>query len=100
MRAGEQDERARAPYDLDDIIARLHRHRQRATYGAIAQLVRRPSYFLMQGRSRSHVNSWVVSKATGRPTRYLPIDEHPELLTRDVVLTTAESLAAWLDAHP
>jgi hypothetical protein len=86
-------------YDLDDVIARLHRHRQRATYGAIGLLLRRPPYFLMQGRSRSHINSWVVSKATGRPTRYEPLDEHPELLTHDAVLDTPEALAAWLRAH-
>ena len=100
MGTGDQEPADRPPYDLDDVIARLHRHRQRATYGAIARLVRRPSYFLMQGRSRSHINSWVVSKATGRPTRYLPIDEHPELLSRDEVLTTPESLVGWLDVHP
>ena len=100
MGAGDRDPPDRAPYDLDDVIARLHRHRQRATYGAIAHLVRRPPYFLMQGRSRSHVNSWVVSRATGRPTHYLPLDEHPALLARAVVLSTPESLAAWLETHP
>lgn len=35
---------------LDEIIDLLNRHKQRATYGAVAAVVDRPPSFLMAGR--------------------------------------------------
>lgn len=88
---------------LRDIIARLERHRQAATYAAVAGVVRANPRTVMRGEDRSHRNSWVVSKQTQRPTNYGPNDYHPDLLSaiEDAgVLDTAERLENWLALHP
>ena len=84
-------------WTLDDVLDLLDRHRQRATYGAVGEVVRRPPLFLMSGRPRDFRHSWVVSKATGLPTNYGPEDQHPELRSRDEVLSSGEELAHWLE---
>jgi hypothetical protein len=83
-------------WTLDEVLDRLERHRQRATYGAVGQLVGRPPLYLMQGRDRSHRNSWIVAKATGLPTGYEEDDMHPALRERPEVLRSGEELEFWL----
>src|SRR4051794_13058699 len=54
--------------DLDDILERLERHHQRATFGAVAGLLGREPLTLFDGYPRTPRTSWVVSKSTGLPT--------------------------------
>jgi hypothetical protein len=86
-------------HQLDDILSALNRHRQRATYSAVAALVGDTPRLLMRGRPREPNNSWVVAKDTGRPTGYADADVHPELTANEKVLVTREELAAWLGSH-
>ncbi len=86
--------------DIDDVIARLERHRQRATYAAVAGVVGRHYRNVMHDRTKSFRNSWVVSKTTRLPTGYGPQDFHPELLaSENGVIETPEELRAWLAEH-
>src|SRR5689334_17885613 len=44
---------------IDSIVAVLDQFRQRATYGAVASVLKRGPRNLMQGRSRSQRDSWI-----------------------------------------
>jgi hypothetical protein len=82
---------------LDALIACLASHQQRATYGAVAPLVGSQPRGLMYGRPRSPLNSWVVSKATGRPTGYRDEEIDPPLLkSSTVLLDDPKRLRQWL----
>jgi hypothetical protein len=81
---------------FERIIDALHRGRQRATYGAVAALIGRPTYFLMAGCPRDHRHSWIVNKQSGLPTGYHPEDMHPEILSHPEVLSTTLRLESWL----
>jgi hypothetical protein len=83
-------------HHLDDILAALNRHQQRATYAAVASLVGATPRRLMQGRTREPGNSWIVSKSTKLPTGYDVADIHPQLAANEKVLMTGEELAVWL----
>jgi hypothetical protein len=87
-------------HTLDEILEQLHRHHQRATYGAVASVVGRAPRSLMKGRQRAPEYSWVVSSASAMPTGYADEEKHPALNERDEVLTTQEALLGWLqDPH-
>lgn len=87
--------------DIDELISRLERYRQRATYAAVAGVLKRHYRNVMDGRTKSHTNSWVVSKRTYLPTGYGPQDFHPELLTNENgVIETPVALKKWLAEHP
>jgi hypothetical protein len=88
-----------ATHSLDDILDALDRHRQRATYGAVAKLVDRPPFFLMAGRPRDFRHAWVVNAATGVPTNYGPDDMPADLRRRREILSSSRALEEWL-AHP
>ena len=88
------------PDPLTDLLHRLDAGRQRATYGAVAGYLGGSARFLMNGRPRNHLHSWVVSTKDGRPTRYPEEDVHPDLFANDRVLRSADELRAWLDAEP
>ena len=86
--------------ELEDITERLERHRQRATYAAVAGVLKRHYRRIMDGQTKSFRNSWVVSKTTKRPTGYGPQDWHPELLTNENgVIDTPAALKKWLAEH-
>ena len=89
--------------ELDQILERLERHRQPATYGAVAGVVGGIARGLMGGRPRVPRNSWIVSKGTRRPTGYATQEMHPELITaleqRELICSPA-TLQAWLAKHP
>ncbi|HXV16112.1 MAG TPA: hypothetical protein VD758_04995, partial [Gemmatimonadaceae bacterium] len=72
---------------------------QRATYGAVAAVMNRSPRNLMDKRSRSQRDSWVVSRQTGMPTGYEPEQLHPEITSRETILSTREALESWL-ANP
>lgn len=88
-------------YRLREILAKLHHHRQRATYAAVGGLLNAsPAYVRAWFRgSESPENCWVVSVASGLPTDY-PTDRlHPSLGKHAAILRTADELLAWLQAH-
>lgn len=80
------------------IIDALDNHRQRATYGAVADLIGGFALGVMQGEPKTSRNSWVVAKDTGLPTHYKDHEKHPDLLQSPKVLTTKEELREWLHA--
>jgi hypothetical protein len=73
---------------LDEIVALLKEHQQRATYGAVAGCVKKPAIGLMKGRDHCHRDSWVVAQETNRergsrrgwPTRYADEEIDPACL--------------------
>jgi hypothetical protein len=83
-------------HSIDSIVEDLDRFHQRATYGAVAALLNRAPRNLMQGRSRSVRDSWIVSGGTGLPTGYEPGQMHPEIHSRETILRSATDLSAWL----
>ena len=83
-------------YLLEDVIDRLDRHHQRATYEAVAGLVGTPPLSVMSGEIKRQRNSWVVSKKNGLPTGYKGIEIHPALKERVAVRKSSRELADWL----
>ena len=83
-------------WSLGKILYLLDQHHQRATYGAVGQLVGRPPLFLMQGRDRSHRHSWIVSQETILPSGYGEEDMHPALRQHATVLRSGDELEFWL----
>src|SRR4051794_27663471 len=69
-----------AGLSLNGIIARLDAKKQRATYGAVAELVGVLPRGLMSGRPKSYRDSWVVAghgSRRGWPTGYTKNQIHP-----------------------
>jgi hypothetical protein len=88
-----------AEYTIDSIVNQLDRFNQRATYGAVAAVVNKSPRNLMDKRSRSQRDSWVVSRQSGMPTGYDPEQLHPAIQSREKVISTREDLESWL-ANP
>jgi hypothetical protein len=84
---------------LDGIVKLLNRYHQRATYGAVAELVGGVPRAIMQGRPRNWLHSWVVNQETGLPSEYPAPKIHPAIDEQTIILCDAGALAAWLDAH-
>jgi hypothetical protein len=87
-----------AAHSIDSIVEELERFHQRATYGAVATLLKRAPRNLMQGRARGARDSWIVSGGTGLPTGYEPEQMDPEIQSRETILRSASDLAAWLES--
>jgi hypothetical protein len=86
--------------DIEDVLSRLERHRQRATYAAVAGVVGRHYRNVMHDQTKSFRNSFVVNKGIKLPTGYGPHDWHPELLTNgNGVIATPKELRKWLAEH-
>ena len=83
-------------YQLSKITSVLSKHHQRASYGAVGNLVGLPARSVMSGQTKSAENSWVVSAKTKKPTGYLTHEMDPNLENRDFVITSDQDLAAWL----
>jgi hypothetical protein len=81
---------------LNQILDQLNRHHQRATYGAVADLVGGHARSLLQGRDRDWRHSWVVNQGTGMPSEYPKGKIHPAIAERPDVLKTVEELKEWL----
>lgn len=84
---------------LDMIVGLLAKNRQRATYGAVAELTGTNPRVLMNGRPKNHLNSWVVAEKNGQPTRYAPEDIDPTLVVRIGIISTRAALEEWLAAR-
>jgi hypothetical protein len=51
----------------------------------------------MTGRDRDPHGSWIVSRETGMPTGYTEDQIHPELTSRETILSTPQELESWLE---
>lgn len=83
-------------HNLDAILDLLDRFHQRASYGAVAELIDRPAHYLMNGRPRNPRHSWIVNQDTWLPTGYFKDQVHPDIISRERVLLSAEDLESWL----
>lgn len=81
------------------IIERLAQHRQRATYGALGDLVGLNARSVMHGLPKDSRNAWIVSKATGLPTGYTTDEMGDWLHASPDLLDTADALCRWLATH-
>ena len=86
-------------FTLDGIAEVLSRHHQRATYGAVAELLGLPARSVMQGRKKAPRYSWIVGAATCLPTGYAKPDIDPALNERGHVISDRTELRAWLAAR-
>jgi hypothetical protein len=83
---------------IDSILEQLDTFHQRATYGAVAGVLNASPRNLMSGRSRGQRDSWIVAHGTGLPTGYSPDQVHPEIGSREQILSTAKDLSTWLES--
>ncbi|WP_412067954.1 hypothetical protein [Rubrivirga sp. IMCC43871] len=84
---------------LTGILYALQKSRQRATYGAVAGVLNAVPRFVMRGRPKDPLHSWVVSAKNGRPSGYPDDAMHADLEAHEQVISTSEDLAAWLAEH-
>ena len=91
---------AAAALTLDALVERLERHRQRTTYGAVADLLGLNPLSMFVGYPFTPRNSWVVAKANGIPTKYDVSQMHPDLFSNPRVIETATDLQEWLLSIP
>lgn len=82
---------------LDEIVDRLDRHGQRATYGAVAQLLGRSPRGLLRDRERARKFTWIVNRGTGLPSGYADDQIDPRVPGSGPVLATGAELRAWLE---
>jgi len=96
-----------AGLSLDGIVHQLDANKQRATYGAVAQLVGVLPRGLMSGRPKTPRYSWVVAASSGSesrqgfPTGYSVNQIHPDCYRQicegnDSVIDSADLLRDWL----
>jgi len=86
--------------NLIEIVTLLNTHHQRATYGAVGDVVGLPAQSVGQLLGpRNHLNSWVVNARTGLPTGYRKTEMHSALLENDPLLANGEDLLAWINQH-
>ena len=83
----------------EEIIERLAKHRQRATYGALAGMIDRQAIGVMNGLPKDKKNSWIVAKKNGLPTGFNTEDIDSHLLNSSKVIKSPDELAAWLKSH-
>lgn len=81
---------------LPGVLDVLERHRQRATYGAVAELLGKTPRSLMQGLPKNWRNSFVVNQASGEPSEYHDLQKHPALREPETILSTPQELATFL----
>ena len=92
---------------LDGIVHQLDVHKQRATYGAVAELVGVLPRGLMSGRPKTPRYSWVVAATNGSdsrrgfPTGYSVNQIHPDCYRQicegnENVIDSGDILRDWL----
>lgn len=88
------------PRTLDEVLGVLHGKARAASYGAVAGIVGGSPRFIMDGRPRDHLNSWVVNSVTSLPTDYAAHQIDPRLkasIDSQGVLDRPQDLDHWLD---
>jgi hypothetical protein len=91
----------RREYTLEDALAALAWAHQRATYGAVGDLIGRIARAVnreLLGEPRP-TTSWVVRAEDGLPTGYEPDECDPNLQQHSNVISTAEELRRLIDRH-
>ena len=81
---------------LHEILERLERHRQRATFGALAGALGCEPLALLDGYPPTPRTSWAVNRSTGMPTNHHPDEIHPDLFQKVRVISKAEDIQEWL----
>ena len=81
---------------LDHLLDALHRHRQRATEGAVTEFVGAPVGELLAIRPRDERHCWIVNRVTLLPSGWPRDSWHPDLRAKPIVLSTLEQLDDWL----
>ncbi len=81
---------------LENILEKLEKHHQRATYGAVARLLGTGPNILMSGRPKGPRYSWVVNKETAEPTGYTEEQKHKNLRERGNIIRSSQDLEPWL----
>ena len=90
---------------IDDIVACLHQHGQRVTYGGLTRALgygdgaAQSVGNVMARRQKNHENSWVVAASTGRPTGYMSAQIDPRLPMSGTAIASPTMVLAWLAAH-
>jgi len=87
----------RSQVTLDQVLDILQHHRQRATFGAVAEVLGREPRNLFDGYPRTPRTAWVVSKGTGQPTGYKQSELPPGFFTNAHVITNKEELIRWIE---
>ena len=84
--------------DLRDIINCLNTHKQRATYNAVGSYLGLSAIGVgsMLGEEDRPELSWIVSARTGLPAGHNDKQLHPELYTRERIISRAEELSHLL----
>ena len=93
---------------LETIVDQLDARKQRATYGAVAELVGTIARAVVQGIPRRPRYSWIVSATTsqdaqrGWPTRYSRNQIHPDCYDQacrgeENIIESAGELRRWLN---
>jgi hypothetical protein len=87
---------------VDDVVERLERHQQRATYRAVAELLSLPNngYNMFVGKPFSARNAWVVSEKSQLPTGYDPAKLPVNFFANQNLLLSGTDLGQWLATHP
>jgi hypothetical protein len=83
-------------HSIRSIVEALNQFHQRATYGAVADLLGKVPRSVMQGYPRDWKHSWVVNQDSGLPSEYPSLKVHPAIRERAAILSTADELNAWL----
>jgi hypothetical protein len=86
--------------ELDNVLAQLERHHQRATYEAVADYLGKSKQSLMTELTLSRRASWVVAKKSGKPTGYSEFQMHEALETNETVIENSATLVQWMRTHP
>ncbi len=84
-------------HSLKAILKLLSKYHQRATYGAMADLLGRTARTVVAGSPRDYLHCWVVNKDTGLPTAYPEGMIHPAIEERAEILGSSDELLQWLE---
>ena len=84
--------------EVDAILAYLNLKKVRATYGAMAEILGIHALKVGQylGEKRPYA-SWIVSKDSGMPSGYKPVDCHPDLTVNERIIQTGKELELELE---
>jgi predicted RNase H-like nuclease len=79
--------------DINEILSYLNRHKIRATYGAVGDMLGIPAIAVGQRLGKICPEaSWVVSASSGKPSGYTESDYHPALFEQEKILRRGDEL--------
>lgn len=87
-------------YTFKEIVLKLSRWQQRATYGAVAELLHASAHWVPEWIPKpDQDNCFIVNARTGEPTGYPADAVHSQLKKYPRILRTGAELLAWLQTH-